>query len=83
MSTLFDTYYDSFGHELQLGSPVFFKCAGKVIFGTLVKFTRNKKGELRYNVIPSVKYLEQGIELNRSYNVSEKNIFLAIIKKKN
>jgi len=82
MSTLFDTYYDSFGHELQIGSPVFFRCAGQILFGTLVKFGRNKKGELRYNIVPSVKYKENGIELRRNYNVSDKNVFLAIIKKK-
>jgi hypothetical protein len=82
MSTLFDTYYDSFGHELQLGSPVFFRCAGHILFGTLVKFDRNKAGEIRYNIIPSAKYLENGIELRRNYKVSDKNVFLAIIKKK-
>ena len=82
MSTLFDTYYDSFGHELQLGSPVFFRCAGQIIFGTLVKFDRNKSGELRYNIVPSVKYKENGIELRRNYKISEKNVFLATIKKK-
>ena len=82
MSTLFDTYYDGLGHELQMGSPVFFRCAGKLLFGTLVKFGRNKNGELRYNIVPSVKYKENGIELRRNYNVSDKNVFLAIIKKK-
>ena len=82
MTTLFETYYDSFGHELQIGSPVFFRYAGHILFGTLVKFGRNKSGEIRYNIIPSVKYKENGIELRRNYNVSVKNVFLAIIKKK-
>lgn len=82
MSTLFETFYDSFGHELYIGSPVFFKYTGHILFGTLVKFSRNKSGEVKYNIIPSVKYKENGIELRRNYNISEKNVFLAIIKKK-
>lgn len=82
MSTLFETFYDSFGHELYIGSPVFFRYTGHILFGTLVKFSRNKSGEVKYNIIPSVKYKENGIKLRRNYNISEKNVFLAIIKKK-
>lgn len=83
MSTLFETFYDSFCHELHLGDPVFIKVKGHFIFGSLTKFTTNKKGEIRYIVIPSVKYKEVGIvDLERSYKVSERNIFLANIKKK-
>ena len=84
MSTLFETYYDSFGHELQLGSPVFIKTGGHLIFGSVVKFLKNKSGEIRYSVVPSAKYKACGInDLRRSYNVSDRNIFLATIKKKN
>ena len=68
--------------ELQIGSPVFFRCAGQILFGTLVKFGRNKKGELRYNIVPSVKYKENGIELRRNYNISDKNVFLTKFKNK-
>lgn len=83
MSTLFDTYYDSFGHELRLGDIVLIRSCGQLIWGTLVKFDRNKKGDIRYNVIPSAKYLANGIQLKRNYKVSEFNIFLGNIKKKN
>lgn len=83
MSTLFDTYYDSFGHELHIGDPVFFKIKGHLIFGSVAKFDCDKNGNIKYIVIPSAKYLALGIDdLRRSYKVSDRNIFLAIIKKK-
>jgi len=82
MSTLFDTYYDSLGHELHIGDPVFIRTGGHVIFGSLVKFDSDKKGNIKYNVVPSAKYKAVGIDnLKRSYKVSEINIFLAVIKK--
>lgn len=84
MSTLFDTYYDSIGHELHIGDPVFIRTGGRVIFGSLVKFDSDKKGNIKYNVVPSARYKAVGIDdLRRSYKVSEINIFLAVIKNKN
>ncbi len=83
MSTLFDTFYDSFCHELHLGDPVFIKVKGQFIFGTVVKFDYDKSGNQKFVVVPSVKYKEHGIDdLKRSYRVSDRNIFLAVIKKK-
>ena len=84
MSTLFDTYYDSFCNELHIGDNVMFKVKGKLIIGSLAKFTSNKKGEIRYTVVPSAIYKTHSEydDLKRSYNVSDKNIFLIHIKKK-
>ena len=84
MSTLFDTYYDALGHEMHIGDPVFIKVKGHFIFGSVAKFDFDKSGNIKYVVIPSAKYLAVGIDdLKRSYKVSDKNIFLATIKKKN
>jgi hypothetical protein len=44
MSTLFDSFYDSFCHELQLGNTVFIKVKGHFILGTVVKFDYDKNG---------------------------------------
>ena len=83
MSTLFETFYDSFCHELHLGNPVFIKVKGQFIFGTVVNFDYDKSGNQKFIVVPSPKYKGAGIDdLKRSYKVSDKNIFLAIIKKK-
>ena len=83
MSTLFETYYDSFGHEMHIGDPVFIKVKGSLIFGSVAKFDFDKKGNVKYIVIPSAKYKGAGIDdLKRSYKVSDRNIFLAVIKKK-
>ena len=83
MSTLFDSFYDSFCHELQLGNTVFIKVKGHFILGTVVKFDYDKNGNQKFTVVPSAKYKGAGIDdLKRSYKVSDKNIFLATIKKK-
>ncbi len=84
MSTLFETYYDSFGHEMHIGDPVFIKVKGHFIFGSVANFDFDKNGNIKYVVTPSAKYLAVGIDdLKRSYKVSDRNIFLATIKKKN
>ena len=57
----------------------------------LFGYTQNAKiynlivnGNIKYVVTPSAKYLAVGIDdLKRSYKVSDRNIFLATIKKKN
>ena len=84
MSTLFETYYDSVGHEMHIGDPVFIKVKGHFIFGSVANFYFDKNGNIKYVVTPSTKYLAVGIDdLKRSYKVSDRNIFLATIKKKN
>jgi len=83
MSTLFENFYDSFCHELHFGDPVFIVVKGHLIFGTLVKFDYDKSGNQKFTVVPSVKYKGAGIDdLKRSYKVSDKNVFLASIKRK-
>lgn len=84
MSTLFDSYYDSFGHELHIGDNVMFKVKDRYIIGSLAKFGASKSGALRYTVVPSAIYktYPEYEDLKRSYNVSDKNIYLIRIKKK-
>ena len=80
MSTLFETYYDSFGHELHLNDVVFVKVKGSFILGNLIEFGFDKNGNVKYVVIPSPKYKEHGIEMKKHYKVSEMNIFLTTKK---
>lgn len=82
MSTLFETYYDSFGHELHIGDNVMFKVKGQFIIGSVAKFVINKSGDVRFVVVPSSIYkTNPNYDLRRSYNVSDKNIYLVHIKK--
>ena len=84
MSTLFDSYYDALGHELHIGDSVMFKVSDKYLIGSIAKFGANKNGALRYTVVPSPIYKTSPDFdfLKRSYNVSDRNVFLVYIHKK-
>ena len=83
MSTLFETYYDALGHEMHIGDLVFIKVKGHFIVGSISKFDFDKNGNIKYVVTPSALYKANGIDdMRRTYKVSDRNIFLAVIKKK-
>lgn len=83
MSTLFDTYYDTFGHELTIGSPVGFRRNDHFIYGTVTEIIYDAKNEYKFVVIPNIGWRGPNIpELKKSYKISHKNIFLITIKTK-
>ena len=82
MSTLFDSYYYSFGHELYLGSPVMIKTTGIFIYGHIVDMTMDNKGE-KYTIIPDIGYkANKEIKLKKKYKVNWKNVYLININQK-
>jgi len=82
MSTLFETYYDSLGHELLMGSPVMAKTCGYLIYGHVVDMSMDSKGE-KYTIIPDIGYKSNSeIKLKKNYKVGWKNIYLIKVNKK-
>jgi hypothetical protein len=83
MSTLFETYYDSLGHEIFNGSSVMAKTCGYLIYGHVVNFDIDKKGEEKFVIIPDIGYkANTEVILKKKYKVSWKNVYLINIKKK-
>ena len=83
MSTLFETYYDSLGHELVLGSTVMAVTCGYRIYGHVVDFDKDKKGEEKFVIVPDIGYkANKEIKLKKTYKISWKNVYLIKVKKK-
>ena len=83
MSTLFDTYYDAFDHELTIGSPVGFRRKDHFIYGTVTEIIYDSKNEYKFVVIPNIGWRGPNVpELKKSYKISHKNILLITIKQK-
>lgn len=84
MSTLFDTYYDTFGNELHIGSPVGFKSKGFFIYGTVIEIVSDKKDGYKFIVVPNIGWSGQNeIEnIQKRYKVSHKRLFLINLNRK-
>ena len=81
MSNLFETYYDSFGHELYLGSPVAAKTPKGFIYGHVVNFKKDKNGATRFEIVPDIGY-NKNVTLKKSFKIKDINVFLINVKKK-
>lgn len=81
MSTLFETYYDSFGHELYSGSTVAAKTPKGFIYGHVVNFKKDKNGDSRFEIVPDIGY-NKNVTLKKSFKVKDINVFLIKVKKK-
>ena len=83
MSTLFETYYDSLGHELVLGSTVMAITCGYRIYGHVIDFDKDKKGEEKFVIVPDIGYkANREVILKKKYKVSWKNVCLIKVRKK-
>ena len=83
MSTLFENYYDSLGHELVLGSTVLGLTNGCRIYGHVVGFDKDKKCEDKIVIIPDIGYSSnKEIKLKKTYKINWKNVYLIKVKKK-
>lgn len=83
MSTLFENYYDSLGHELAIGSTVLGMTSGYTIYGHVIRFEKDKKGEDKIVIIPDIGYrTNKEIKLKKTYKIGWKNVYLIKIKKK-
>ena len=84
MSTLFETFYDSFCHEIHIGQLVFFKTKGIILLGNIKEMKRDKNGDEKYVIVPKQSYKPEGIEsFKKTYTVSWKNTFMAAKKQSN
>jgi len=81
MSNLFETYYDSFGHELSYGSPVAAKTPKGFIYGHVTNFYKDKKGDSRFEIIADIGR-NKNVVVKKSYKIKDINVFLINIKKK-
>lgn len=82
MSTLFESYYDCLGHELSIGSPVLGFTSGMKIYGHVINFLRDKKGNDKFEVVPDIGYKsDKEVKLKKSYKISYRNICLIKIHK--
>lgn len=83
MSTLFEIYWDGLGHELVLGSLVLAKTSGYTIYGHVVDFNKDKKGEDKIVIIPDIGYhSNKEIKLKKNYKIIWKNVYLIKVNKK-
>ena len=83
MSTLFESYYDGLGHELVLGSTVMGMTSGYTIYGHVIGFDKDKKGEDKIIIIPDIGYrTNKEIKLKKTYKIGWKNVCLIKVGKK-
>ena len=83
MSTLFETYYDSLGHEMHIGDPVMGKTRGYFIYGHIINFRKDKNGNEKYIIVPDLGYRSNTpVELKKHYTIGWKNVLLVTIKRK-
>lgn len=81
MSTLFESYTDTFGHDLYIGSMVVAKTSKGYIYGHVTKFLKDKNNENICEIVPDLGH-SPNIRPKKSYKIREINIFtLNIIKK--
>ena len=81
MSNLFETYYDSFGHELYIGSPVVARTSKGFIWGHVTNFYKDNKGNSKFEIIADIGR-NKNVAVKKSYKIIDKNVFLINIKKK-
>ena len=72
MSNLFETYYDSFGHEINIGSTVGARTSKGFIYGHVVNFITDKNGGLKFEITPDIK----NVTNKKTYKIKDKNVFL-------
>ena len=83
MSTLFENYYDCLGHELSIGSTVLGITSKYTIYGHVIGFDKDKKGDDKIIIIPDIGYRSKiEVKLKKTYKISWKNVCLIKVKKK-
>ena len=81
MSTLFESYYDNLGHEMQIGMTVLANTSGGRIYGHIIDMFHDNKGEGKFVVVPNVGSYNID-KLKKSYKISWKNVYLIKVTKK-
>lgn len=74
-------YFDSFCHELHIGSPVMCLVCDYRIFGHIIDMSKDNKGNEKYVVVLDIGYKSSHeIRLKRKYTVNWKRTFLINLK---
>lgn len=83
MSTLFENYYDSLGHEMHIGMTVMAHTSGGYIYGHIVNMVKDTKGNEKYTIVPDLGYSENlKDKLRKQYKINWRNVYQIEIKKK-
>ena len=83
MTDLFNTYYDSFGHEIHIGDPVMGETSNYFIYGHIINFEFDKNNNIKYVIKPDIGYKSnKPIILKSKYKINWKRVYLVTIKKK-
>lgn len=81
MSTLFESYYDGLGHEMQIGMTVMANTSGGRIYGHIIEMFHDNKGDDKFTIIPDIGYCNIN-KLRKTYKVNWKNVYLIKVIKK-
>lgn len=82
MSTLFESYYDSLGHEMHIGETVIGYTCSYYIYGHIVDMSMDKNGNEKYTIIPDIGYRSnKPVTLKKKYKISCHNVYQIVIRK--
>lgn len=83
MSTLFESYYDSLGHEMHIGETVMGYTCGYYIYGHIVDMSMDKNGNEKYIIVPDIGYRSnKPVTLKKKYKIGWRNVYQITVKKK-
>lgn len=83
MSTLFENFYDSLGHEMHVGETVMAETCGYFIYGHIKEMKKNSKGEDCYVITPDIGWRSnKPVTLKRQYTVNWIHVFQITVTKK-
>ena len=83
MSTLFENYYDSLGHEMHIGETVMGCTTGGRIYGHIVDMCMDAKGNEKYTIVPDIGCTNNLLpKLKKQYKITWQNVYLITVKKK-
>ncbi len=83
MSTLFENYYDSLGHEMHIGETVMGCTTGGRIYGHIVDMCVDSKGNEKYTIVPDIGCTTNLLpKLKKQYKITWRNVYLITVKKK-
>ena len=82
MSTLFENFYDGFGHVMQIGMTVMACTTGGHIYGHIVDIVLDKNNA-KYVIVPDIGCSNNLLnKLKKKYKINWKNVYLITVRKK-
>jgi len=83
MGTLFDKFYDSLGHEMQIGMTVMACTMGGHIYGHIVDLTKDKNENDKFVIVPDIGCTNNLVgKLKKRYKINWRNVYLIKVTKK-